>query len=85
LAASLRPKPPNLTEISRRHNNAYPGPLVYQIIDGRQKVPGHGGPDMPVWGDAFQRSLEGGGDEAVRARIEALVAYLESIQARETP
>ena len=85
LAASLRRKPPNLTEISRRHNNVYPGDLVFQIIDGRQKVPGHGGPDMPVWGDAFQRSLEGGSDQAVRARIEALVTFLESIQTRETP
>jgi mono/diheme cytochrome c family protein len=85
LAASLRRKPPNLTEISRRHNNVYPGDLVFQIIDGRQKVPGHGGPDMPVWGDAFQRSLEGGSDQAVRARIQALVTFLESIQTRETP
>jgi len=26
------------------------------IIDGRHPVPGHGGPDMPVWGDAFKRA-----------------------------
>jgi hypothetical protein len=37
---------------------------------------------MPVWGDVFARS-EGGADPAVvEARIKALVAYLESIQAR---
>lgn len=85
LAASMRRKPPNLTEISRRHDNAYPGELVFRIIDGREKVPGHGGSDMPVWGDAFQRSLEGGGDQAVRARIAALVSFLESIQVRQAP
>ena len=85
LAGSMRRQPPNLTEISRRHNNAYPSELVFQIIDGREKVRGHGGPDMPVWGDAFQRSIEGGSDEAVRARIKALVDFLESVQVRDTP
>ena len=85
LADSMRRRPPNLTEISRRHNNAYPGELVFQVIDGREKVRGHGGPDMPVWGDAFQRSVEGGSDHTVRARIQALVDFLESIQIRDTP
>jgi hypothetical protein len=40
---------------------------------------------LPVWGDAFQRSLEGGSAEAVRARIQALVDFLESIQMRDAP
>jgi hypothetical protein len=35
---------------------------------------------MPVWGDAFSRSLEGTGDDAIGAHIQALVDYLESIQ-----
>ena len=57
---------PNLTEISRRHNNTYPSELVFQVIDGREKVRrawwvGHAG-----LGDAFQRSVDGGSDEVVR-------------------
>jgi hypothetical protein len=32
--------------------------LVYKIINGRKPVQGHGGNDMPVWGDAFSRSRE---------------------------
>jgi hypothetical protein len=38
---------------------------------------------MPAWGDAFMRSVEGGDKERVKLRIEALVLYLETIQARD--
>ena len=80
LASSMRHRPPNLTELRKRNHDTYSRDLVFRIIDGREKVAGHGGPDMPVWGDAFRRSLEGGDNDAVRARIDALVDYLELIQ-----
>jgi mono/diheme cytochrome c family protein len=82
LAANMIRRPPNLTEIARQNKGTYPREMVYRIIDGRQKVAGHGGPDMPVWGDAFMRTA--GADEAsVKTRIQALVDYLESIQVRD--
>jgi mono/diheme cytochrome c family protein len=82
LAAAMVRRPPNLTEIAKRNKGTFPREMIYRIIDGRQKVAGHGGPDMPVWGDALMRTA--GADEAsVKTRIEALVDYLESIQARE--
>jgi mono/diheme cytochrome c family protein len=82
LADSMRRRPSDLTEIAKRNKGAFPTDEVFRIVDGRQPVRGHGGPDMPVWGDVFARS-EGGGDPAVvQARIKALVAYLESIQAK---
>lgn len=83
LASSLRRRPPNLTEIAKRNMGVFPSAMVEQIIDGRQPVRGHGGPDMPVWGDAFLRTTEGGTEEGVKAKIGALVAYLESIQLRD--
>ena len=43
---------------------------------------GHGGPDMPVWGDAFKASRVGSSEEAIQARIKALVEHLERIQER---
>ena len=43
------------------------------IGDGRELVKGHGGTDMPVWGDAFKRSSAGDSETAVKARIKALV------------
>jgi mono/diheme cytochrome c family protein len=82
LADSLKRRPPDLTGIAARNAGVFPSDKVFRIIDGRERVPGHGGTDMPVWGDAFRRSVEGGDAKAVRGRIEALVKYLDGIQAR---
>ena len=52
------------------------------MVDGRdQSVRAHGSMEMPVWGDAFRRR-EGLGDDAARARIDAIVIYLGMIQER---
>jgi len=83
LAASMRRQPANLTEIAKRNGGVYPSEMVDRVIDGRQQVRGHGGPDMPVWGDAFLRTTDGGSEATVRLKIQALVAYLDSIQARQ--
>ena len=69
LATSLRRRPSDLTAITTRENGVFPADRIFRIIDGRQRVPGHGGPDMPVWGDAFRRSSEGGDEKSVRDRI----------------
>ena len=39
---------------------------------------------MPVWGDAFMRTSDAPDETSVRLRIQALVDYLETIQARDT-
>ena len=82
LADSMRRRPSNLTEIAKRNKGVFPSEEMLRVIDGRQPVKGHGGPDMPVWGDVFARSVDGSDPAVVQARIKALVAYLESIQAR---
>lgn len=83
LAASMSRKPANLTEIAKRNGGLFPTEIVFRTIDGRQPVKGHGGPDMPVWGDAFTRSREAGdADGGVKKIIQTLVDYLESIQLR---
>jgi nucleotide-binding universal stress UspA family protein len=84
LASSLKRKPANLAEIAMRNGGVFPSDLVFRTIDGRQKVQGHGGPDMPVWGDAFKKSQEGGSESAVKERINDLVEYIESLQIRMT-
>lgn len=82
LAANMIRKPSNLIEIARRNGGVFPSELVFRTIDGRQPIRGHGGPDMPVWGDAFSRSREAGDAARVKAVIQSLVDYLESIQLR---
>lgn len=84
LADEMRRRPSNLTEIAKRHDGVYPSELVYNIIDGRVRVAGHGGPDMPVWGDAFMRTSDASDEASVRRRIQALVDYLATVQARNT-
>jgi nucleotide-binding universal stress UspA family protein/mono/diheme cytochrome c family protein len=82
LASNMIKKPANLTEIAKRNGGVYPSEMVFKTIDGRQPVRGHGGPDMPVWGDAFGRSREAGDADRVKAVIQSLVDYLDSIQLR---
>ena len=82
LASSMSRKPANLTEIAKRNGGQFPSELVFRTIDGRQPIRGHGGPDMPVWGDAFAKSREAGDAERVKTVIQSLVDFLASIQLR---
>ena len=82
LASAMTRKPADLTEIAQRNGGLYPSELVFRTIDGKNPVRGHGGPDMPVWGDAFARSRDGSDPEKVRSMIQSLVDFLESVQAR---
>jgi len=82
LAASMNRKPANLVEIAKRNGGVFPAEMVFKTIDGRTPVRGHGGPDMPVWGEAFQKSREAGDQERVNSVIKSLVDYIDSIQLR---
>jgi mono/diheme cytochrome c family protein len=84
VAEHLRHVPPDLTQYTRRNGGVFPSQRLTEIIDGRH-VPTHGERDMPVWGDAFRvfRVVQGGASAAtVKARIDAVVRYLEAIQER---
>ena len=80
LAQELKVKPANLTEITKRRGGEFPFELVIQIIDGRQKVRGHGGGEMPVWGEAFLVTESGHTEEDAQKRIRNLAHFLWSIQ-----
>jgi mono/diheme cytochrome c family protein len=82
LASAMTKKPANLTEIAKRNGGQFPSELVFKTIDGRQPIRGHGGPDMPVWGDAFAKSREIGDTDRVKAVIQSLVDYLDGLQLR---
>lgn len=80
VADSLRRRPSDLTQLAKANGGAFPSAKAQRIIDGRE-VGAHGSVEMPVWGDAFRRTLAGD-TAAIAARIAALVRYLESIQER---
>lgn len=82
IAAHLKPRPTDLTQIAKRNKGKFPADRVSQLIDGRQVVKPHGNSQMPVWGDAFSKTTNDSDEASIKARIAALVAYLESLQER---
>jgi mono/diheme cytochrome c family protein len=79
LADQLRVRPPDLTLFAHR-NGSFDREKVRRIIDGRNPVKGHGGPDMPIWGDVFKQADEGYNEKKVLERLQALVDYLATLQ-----
>jgi len=82
VAPALKRRVPDLTMMASREGGVFPKTRVTAIVTGDQApaIPAHGSKDMPVWGPIF-RALDA---ETTRnaARIENLVAYLESLQVR---
>lgn len=76
-------QPPDLTKISARRNGTFPEEEIYQIIDGRQTMKGHGTRDMPIWGLTFKNSEKLKNEKQVKKDIDRLVAYLKEIQEEE--
>ena len=92
MGAILNVPPPNLTTLSKRNGGIFPFDRVFQVIDGRVPVEGHGSTDMPVWGRTFRsEAYSSGGSGIFRAdpsvlvagRIFALAQYLRAIQGGE--
>jgi hypothetical protein len=82
-AQALRTTPPDLTRMARANGGVFPRGRAAAIIGGESSVPfvpSHGRRDMPVWGPIF-RYLDAN-RRATDVRIENLVTYLESLQAR---
>ncbi|RDC71195.1 cytochrome c [Rhodovulum sp. 12E13] len=75
---------PSLTTLAAENDGTFPYLDVFQVIDGRTGVRGHGGA-MPVWGDRFSAGARGeygsfGAEVVTRGRIAVLTDYLMSIQ-----
>jgi mono/diheme cytochrome c family protein len=80
LGQVLTIRPADLTVLAKRTGGKFPADKVYQMIDGRDPaVRGHGGPDMPVWGDIYSAK---GGAAAVKERVNALVKHIETLQVK---
>lgn len=88
LAELLSVKPSDLTTIAKNNGGTFPTDEIIALVDGRETVKGHGRKEMPIWGDAFQKSLqpswtEETDDERARRKIEEVVAFVASIQETE--
>lgn len=79
----LKKVPADLTQIAKKNDGEFPFWPTYRMIDGREPIDGHGGRDMPIWGDRFRveaGNLQQGSESTVRGRILEIVVYLMSIQ-----
>lgn len=83
--------PKDLALISQRNDGVFPFGEVYEAIDGRREVRGHGTSDMPLWGRYFTDQVRLQGllnptplqeqeSKIVQGRILSLVYYIQSIQ-----
>jgi mono/diheme cytochrome c family protein len=80
MADQLRYAPSDLTRMAARNRGRFPAELAQRVIDGREPIKGHGGTEMPIWGDAFLESRAGYSREQVKERIRLVVRYLETLQ-----
>lgn len=81
----LTKRPSDLTVLKKNNGGEYPFLRVYQTIDGRVAVLGHGERNMPIWGvryleDDAARYGDFGNEDVVRARILQLVYYIQNLQ-----
>lgn len=90
MAGQLRTRPSDLTMLASKNQGVVPVARMFEVIEGAN-VPAHGTREMPVWGREFRiedaqylKEARGRYDAAalVRARILALIDYLNRIQAR---
>jgi len=81
VGTSLKTRPPDLTLLTRRNGGTFPRGNVISFVTGvSDKLPTHGPSDMPVWGPIF-RALDPS-DARVKIRIDNIVTFIESLQAR---
>jgi mono/diheme cytochrome c family protein len=80
---------PDITALQKNNNGVFPYDRVYEVIDGRAELKGHGSRDMPIWGSEYsEKAAEYYSDYLqpynaegfVRGRILALINYIYSLQ-----
>jgi mono/diheme cytochrome c family protein len=86
-AQFLKASVPKLTTLSKNNGGVFPYEHVYDTIDGRYLISGHGR-DMPIWGnryctDASKRLWDdypADAESFVHSRILALIDYIHRLQ-----
>lgn len=83
----LTRSPTDLTMLTKRNSGVFPYYQLVESIDGRRLPPGHGRPDLPMWGTDYTAKSASDDmdvpydpDLDVRNRVLALVDYIARIQ-----
>lgn len=86
----LNRTPADLTVLARSNGGVFPAQRVFDAIDGRKTVTGHGrAGEMPIWGAAYASPSKGdptvaglAPEAAARLKVALLVDYLYRMQQR---
>jgi mono/diheme cytochrome c family protein len=84
LAEDLKVPPGDLTRLSDSDDGSYPFDKVVTAISLSRRVRGHGSPDMPAWGKAFEKT-DGTGAATPQEAIQDLAHYLWTLQKKAPP
>jgi hypothetical protein len=79
IAAALKRRPTDLTQLARNNGGAFPAEKVFLAIESGASAHG-GSPDMPEWASVFGKSFESASAGQTKDRIELLVKFLKTIQ-----
>jgi mono/diheme cytochrome c family protein len=77
----LRTAPPDLTTLSKRHEDKFPAGYVSVLLSFGKSFASHGSEDMPIWGSRF-KTLDPVHDPTGQQHIDDVVAYLRSLQVK---
>ncbi len=67
-AFALRTTPPDLTTLSRRHENKFPAGYVGAVLTFGRSFASHGSEDMPIWGLSLQTAIPNAPNEHSKKR-----------------
>jgi mono/diheme cytochrome c family protein len=77
----LRTAPPDLTTLSKRHEDKFPAGYVSIVLIFGKNFASHGSEDMPIWGSRF-KTLDPVHDPTGQQHIDEVVAYIRSLQVK---
>lgn len=82
VSRSLKVKPPDLTQLQKKHKGTFPLEKVIASIDGKLHIEAHGESRMPVWGEIFEKQALTQKDPAATstAKVKAIAEYIATIQ-----
>jgi len=78
VASSLASRPPDLSKLAIRNRGGFPRDTVRKAIVNTERATAHSNGTMPVWGPIFR--VFDKSQAEVDVRIDAVVAYLETLQ-----
>lgn len=79
VAPGLLRKPIDLTLLASKNSGKFPYDKVAKAIDGRETTRAHGTPDMPVWGEIFEKTTGTDAPNAGEA-VRRITHFVWSIQ-----